>query len=162
MRTTTLLAPLRLGTPPINKDCVESYRAGPASWCSSPSIAVPNFAQSPCCIAFRASSSRVLACSKAGCRVGGCDDPSRGCCVPKKVVERLVKRGLHHNLVARNRDDALQLRKVRAFGGQIYRHDVQEGVLDRSHDQFPANHSRPFLVPEGELLGNGGVLVDHR
>jgi hypothetical protein len=69
-----------------NKDCVESYRAGPASWCSSPSIAVPNFAQSPCCIAFRASSSRVLACSKAGCRVGGCDDPSRGCCVPKRSL----------------------------------------------------------------------------
>jgi len=48
-------------------ECCVGYRAaGPASWCSKPSIAVPNFAQSPCCIAFRASSSCILACSKPG------------------------------------------------------------------------------------------------
>ena len=39
---------------------------------------------------------------------------------------------------------------------------VRRSRLNRSHDLFPANDSRPLLVPEGELLRNRGVLIDHR
>jgi hypothetical protein len=52
--------------------------------------------------------------------------------------------------------------KFVTFGLEVQRHRVQERVLNRSHDLFPANDSRPLLVPEGELLRNRGVLIDRR
>ena len=77
-------------------------------------------------------------------------------------VDSPVKRGLHHHLVSRNHSNALELGDIRAFGSEVNRLYIHEGLFDRDNDQVSAGDSRPLLVPERQLLGNGGVLIDHR
>ena len=50
----------------------DPYCAGPVSKRLSMSIALPNFSQSPCSIAFWASSNCALACPSSGCRLRAC------------------------------------------------------------------------------------------
>ena len=82
---------------------------------------------------------------------------------PEKVGDRLVERGLHYNFVGRYRDDALQLRKVRAGGLQVQRHDVEERVLDRSNDQpFPRMTLDPLWsqsVSCWEMVGFWSIIA---
>ena len=62
----------------------------------------------------------------------------------EEIGKRLIERRLHHNPVRCNRDDALELREICAFGLQVHRHHVQEGVFDRDDDQLTANDLEPF------------------
>lgn len=111
-----------------------------------------NFAQFPCCIALRAlveQHSRVL---KGRLRGGKWQRRLRRSLqrlrCTKRIVECPVERGFHHALVGLHSNDAFQLRKIRALGLQVQRHNVQGRVLDRRHDQFPANHSRPEVAAD--------------
>src|SRR5208282_360278 len=124
MHTTTSPAPLRLGAPPASKVlCRILMCRRPSQLALQPFHRRSKFCPVPllhCLSGLLELRSRLLQSwlPGGGRRLGGgrLRRSLQGFLRTEKVVERLVERGLHHNLVSRNRDDALQLRKVRAFG----------------------------------------------
>src|ERR1700738_3727269 len=58
-------------------------------------------------------------------------------------------------------DHAFQLRQVSLLRSQIERRYIKDRVLDRDHKQVrTAYHPRAHLIPERELLGYLGILID--
>src|SRR5437867_9088516 len=79
------------------------------------------------------------------------------------ALERQLERGLHRDRVAVDDDHAPQLRQGPSLlGGEVERHDVDQGLVDGDGEEGAAQHAAPLLVPERALLGDHGVLVDPR
>src|SRR5882757_5656733 len=58
---------------------------------------------------------------------------------------------------------AFQLRQVSVLRSQIERRYIEDRVLDRDHKQVrTADHPRAHLVPQRDLLGYLGSLIDPR
>ena len=73
--------------------------------------------------------------------------------------QRFVECFRHRDFVVVGDDDARELRELARFRFQVERFDVEEGVVDGEHQQVAAQYAGAALVPERELLRDGGVLV---
>ena len=73
----------------------------------------------------------------------------------------LGERLLHHHMFTIRCDHAFELRQVSMLRPQIERRYIEDRVLDGDHKQVrAADHPRAHLVPQRELLGDFGILID--
>src|SRR5207247_4676213 len=99
---------------------------------------------------------------RRGCGCRSLDHPRWRCTGLEHRREGRLERWLHRQPIVVGDDHALQLRELPLLRAQVERLHVHQRVLDRDHQQVPADHLRAHLVPERELLRDDGVLVDTR
>ncbi len=73
----------------------------------------------------------------------------------------LLQRPLHDHDLSLAHDEPLQLGYFQLGGGfQINGLNVEDHLPHRQDDHLATRHLRPDLIPQGELLGDGRVLID--
>ena len=69
---------------------------------------------------------------------------------------------MHGDLPGVGQDDAPELREIKGLGFEKNRLRVQDVVPKRNDQEDAPKHLGPYLAPQGELLGNHGIVVDAR